>query len=42
VRAEEQPYPKAEEGNHDGNGVEKVKGEEMPVCSIVHAPFGII
>ena len=41
VRAEEQPHPKAKERHHGGDGVEEVNGEEVPVGSIVHVPFGV-
>ena len=42
MRAEEQPRPKAKEGNHGGDRVEEVHGEEGPVGYIAHVPFGVI
>ena len=42
VRTEEQPHPKAKQRHHGGDGVEEMHGEEAPVGSIVHVPFGVI
>jgi hypothetical protein len=42
VRAKEQPYPKAKEGHHGGDGVEEMDGGEVPGGTIVHFPFGVM